>query len=217
MAEYFCPRCRKELIKYGERYRCTKTDCVNSLFYTEDVLEKLNPEALIYLGDYPTYGSLYLAVDKDTLSFGFYSYKNDRWYYSYTFKDIAIKISLGEEVIYKVVGTNPRKREAAILDEDGNIVEKYFLVHDKAYNVAITLNDVEFTGCFIIQRNVNLIRDLVTVFEVLRKSAIEKDSDRKLTHDEALQKIEDLKKLKNDGIISDNEFQDLKNKYVKYL
>lgn len=217
MSDYLCPRCRSKLVKYGEKYRCPKDDCFKLIYYSENEIRELNPDAILYLGLFEKYAYLYLGVDKETLTFGFYSSKLQIWYYPYTFKDITVKITSGEEVIYKAGGANPSKMEATMLDEDGNIVDKYFLSNDKIYNVAITVNDIEFTGFFSVWKDVKDIRELVTMCEVLRKGSIKPVSDDDLTHDEALRRIEDLKKLKNDGDISDNDYQDLKKKYIKFL
>lgn len=230
--DYCCPLCGGELwILEDGSYECVKMGC--SFYKIHKKIILLNSNRIIELGKVREYSKVGIAINTETCECVIYTNSGKMAYGPYKLDDISIDVVLENKTIYKTSkGVTPMIVGGLLFGAAGAVAgsvassKKEKEINKKVFLVTITTNDTEFTGFQVATKHYNLVHDLVNTVENTKKKFYESQSedkhekdkpDKEMTSDEAYNNLLKLKELYDKKIIDDNEYNEKRSKFLKYI
>jgi hypothetical protein len=227
-----CPKCGSKM-KYNsvyDYYYCVRTFmCAYQIGYSE---QTYGLNKTLKLGKIKSRGDVSIKVNTSNGTCIIFEdhYSGAKQYGPYQICDLNVDVKSKVETIYSASkGVAPMIAGGILFGSIGAVAgsmagsTKSKQIDKEIYYITFTVNDDEYTGFRVEIKDYNIVHDFVTTLENIRKklnpeSTKEIIADAKPADDgDVFEKLNKIKQLFDNEIISKEEYEELRTKYLKLL
>ena len=235
MIKLECPVCKRRLYHLErDKNKCYCSYCSHT--YQEADLELLDDWISIDIGKNKEWGKCEIIINPNNGVLMFTG-KSFLHYYSkagiYCFDEIQIEVSSSKEMLYKTKGMTPMIIGGLLFGSAGALAGGIIGTGQKSikeknnYMISITVESLQFSGLVTETDDANLVHNFVTKMELIRKRiSMDEDTEEKKeviddsnddSNETIYEKLVNLKKLYDEGIIDQETYNAKKKKYIDLL